>query len=293
MSRLSLTGATGTDAPHPNAKEILLEQFGQICFQFLDASAEVWPECPVLKQYKADFEAANANPQLAKPFVSKLHTAFQQQFKEYSTRLMQKDASIVQEQIPFLLDIDASGKFASVDEEVRKTCLEYGKQVAQAASINDVYSKCPSKMMDQVASLASTFVKDLEAGKMDIKSLNPMEISQRVMAQLSPKDIEEFGRQLTTDGGLEGVMSMMQSMMSNLPAGAAGGASPFGNIDPSMIMNMMSSMGAMGGGAAGGAAGGMPFDPSMLMNLLGNGGGSGGPDLSSMFNALQKQQKKR
>jgi len=252
----------------PSARDILLEQFGQLTYQFLDASCEVWPECNVLKGYKAEFDAANADSAQAQLFVASAHAAFQEQFKPYVGRLLQKDASVLDEPIPFLEHLHAKEKLASVDPTVLETCLDYAKQIAQSASINDVYSKCPSRMMDQVATLASSFVKDVEQGKLDLASLNPLELSQKVMSTLNPADIEEFGKHLTADGGMENIMAMMSGIM-----GQAGGlgSSPMGNL---------------------------PFDPSMLQSIMGSlpalaGGQSQAPDLSSIMNMMSMMQKKR
>jgi hypothetical protein len=251
----------------PSARDILLEQFGQITYQFLDASCEVWPECDVLKSFKAQFDAANANPEQAQQFVIYSHGLFQEQFKPYVARLLSKDESILEEPIPFLELVQAKSKLSSVDASVKDTCFEYAKQIAQSASINDVYSKCPTRMMDQVATLASSFVKDVEQGTLDLANLNPLELSQKVMSTLNPADIEEFGKHLTAEGGMENIMAMMSGIMSQ-----AGG--PMG------------------------AAGGLPFDPSMIQSLMGampalTGGASGAPDMSSIMNMMSMLGKKK
>ena len=275
------TALATTGGMMPAARDILLEQFGQACYQFLDASCEVWPECSVLKLYKAEFDAANANPVIAKTFVESLHGKFQEQFKAYITQLIQKDASVVTQPVPFLLEVKAASKYASADSSVQDTCLEYAKQIAQAASINDVYSKCPSRMMDQVAKLATSFVKDIEAGRMDISTLNPLEISQKVMSSLNPSDIEEFGKQLSAQGGMEGVMSMMQNVMGSMPGGMGGLGNMMsslgaGGFDPSALAGMMSSLGGSGGGADGGLASMMGgLDLASMMKMM-NGGANAG-----------------
>lgn len=240
----------GADADLPSAKDILLEQFGQSVYQFLDASVEVWPTCTILRAFKETFDNANKTPETAKVLVSNLHDMFQEQFKPYIQKMIAKDESYLSERVAFYDTIELATKLASVDASVKDTCLEYAKQIAQSASINDVYSKCPSRMMNQVASMANSFVKDVESGKLDLATLNPLEISQRVMSQFNPADIQEFGEQLTKDGGLEGIMSMMSGVMSqasNMQGGAAAGSLPF---DPSMLQGLMSSLpqGLLGGG---------------------------------------------
>ena len=248
-------------------KDILLEQFGQLCYQFLDASVEVWPTCPILSGYKVTFDDANKSSESAKAFVVYLHGLFLSNFKNHLGKLIAKDMSILDDNIPVLLTINAKSKLLAADSSVRDTCLEYAKQIAQSASINDVYSKCPSRMMDQVAGFANVFIEDVKNGKMNISELNPIEISKKVMEMVNPQDIEEFGKQLSQEGGLDGVMNMMQSML-----GSAGGgdASAFGGVDSGMLQGILSTVAnGMGGSGAGSAAGAGGVDIASIMKMFG------------------------
>lgn len=248
------------DAAIPQPHDLLLEQFGQSAYDFLDAAIGVWPDDSVLKSGHAAWTEANKEPATARAFTRAVHDAFQAQFKPYISRLLKQDASVLEEEIPFLTSVDAAAKYASLDAATRDTVWAYTRKVVQAASVNDVYEKCPRQVVDLVSSMASGIVADVQSGKFDPSQLNPAAITQQLMGALRPEDIQAWGQRLTADGGLDGLMTVMTTAMSGgLDLGGAG------SIDPAALQSIMGSLGAMTGGGGGGG-GAMP-DISTLMQF--------------------------
>lgn len=227
------------------ASDMLLERFGQLLYQFLDASSEVWPDDDVLKGWKSKFDEANSNPRKAKVHVQVLFAEFVRDMKPLYSRINAQDATVLEEPVALFVRLQAPQKYAGASAEVRETCWQYAKQIVQAASIGDVYSKCPEQMVKRVASLAETIVKDMEDGKgFDVSKLNPAEISRQMMEGMNPEDLEAWGKSLMTSGNLETIMGLMNGMMGG-GGGGSGGLGALGalagNLDPAMLQSMLSN----------------------------------------------------
>jgi hypothetical protein len=245
------------------AGDMLLERFGQIAYQFLDAAAEVWTEDELLKSYKAEFDAANETPSSAKKYTEQLQKKFIQEFRRYFSRIESKDETIFEEPIEFLVKLNAASKYAGASLDVRSTSWEYARQIVQAATMGDVYEKCPSKMVQRVASMADKIVKDMQSGNFDPTKLNPMELSQEMLKGIDPKSLEEWGSSLKSSGNIDHIMSMMTGMLGSGMPGMGGLGSLMQNpalkdmmgggdmaslLSNPALKDMMSSMGGMGGG---------------------------------------------
>lgn len=219
----------------PSAEEagqMLLERFGQITYQFLDASCEVWDD-KILHKMREDFDAANVSPSLAKTFTQNLQKEFVKEFHKLFTRIEARDETILLES-DFLMRIDAKAKYDAASEEVRGTCWEYAKQVVQSATMGDVYEKCPSQMVQKVASMADRIVKDMQGGSLDFSKLNPMELSKEMMEGIDPKALEEWGNSLKSSGNMEHITKMMLGML--------GKDSPLGQMMQDPALSSMASM---------------------------------------------------
>jgi len=221
------------------ASDLLLERFGQITYQFLEASCEVWPDDEVLKSWKAKYDDANSNPRKAKVFVQVLFAEFTRDFKGFFSRIQAQDATVLDEPIEALVQLGAASKFRAASDDVRSTCWEYAKQIVQAATVGDVYAHCPEKMVQRVASMADSIVKKMESGTFDLSQLNPAEISKQMMQDMKPEELEEWGRSLMSSGNMDSIMSMMGGLLGN----GGGLAALTGNagLDPEMLRTMMSN----------------------------------------------------
>jgi hypothetical protein len=220
------------------ASDLLLERFGQITYQFLEASCEVWPDDEVLKGWKAKYDEANANPRKAKVYVQVLFAEFTRDFKSVYSRIQSKDATLLEEPFEVFVKIRAAAKFRDAPEDVRSTCWDYANQIVQAATVGDVYANCPEKMVERVASMADSIVKQMESGTFDMSKLNPAEISRQMMQDMKPEELEEWGRNLMSSGNMDSIMSMMGGLLGSGGLGALTGNA--GALDPAMLRTLMS-----------------------------------------------------
>jgi len=229
----------------PSAKEagdMLLERFGQITYQFLDAACEVWKDDEHLKKYKVEFDKANETSSSAKKYTEQLQKSFIQEFRPFFARIESKDETLFEEPIEFLLKIGAASKYAGTTPDVRATSWEYARQIVQAATMGDVYEKCPSKMVQRVASMADKIVKDMQSGSFDPTKLNPMQLSQEMLKGIDPKSLEEWGTSLKSSGNMEHIMSMMTGML-----GGGGGGGDLGSLlqNPALKDMMKGDLGSL------------------------------------------------
>lgn len=234
------------------AGELLLERFGQLTYQFLDASTEVWNTCPILKEWKNKYDEANTDPRKAKIYVQVLFAEFTRDFKPYFSRLNAKDATVFEEPFAPFVKIQASEKFKSVPIDVQNTCWDYISQIVQSATIGDVYSKCPQDMLQRISTMADSIVNDIQNGSFDVTKLNPTEISKQMMQGMNPEELESWGKSLMDSGNIEGIVSMMSGLLggnNNLV-----GMPP---INPQMIQDILQNLNNGDGGS-------LPFDLSLF-----------------------------
>lgn len=240
----------------PSPAEGMLQQFLAMGLQFLEAAVEVWPSDAVLAQWKAAADSARASGDDAamRALALQAQADFHDTFKDDYERLKKKDdALILQSSSPLLQSLGMAAKWRAADAATQASVWEYAQQLGQFSSMYVLYSKCPGGLMGKVTSMASSLVSRLEAGEMDLASINPMQLSQQMLAGMDPSDLEAFGRELSSGGDIMGMMSMVQGMVGGMGADA-------GMPDLSALLS--------GGG---GGAGAMPA----LAGLLGGGQGLG------------------
>jgi hypothetical protein len=254
------------------AGDMLLERFGQLTYQFLDAATEVWKDDDDLQSLKKAFDVANESSTSAKLFTQALQKKFVKDFQPLFARIEAKDESVLDEPVVFLQRVQARAKFDGASAEVRATCWEYARQIVQSATMGHVYEKCPSRMVQRVASMADKIVKEMQSGSFDPSKLNPMELSQEMLKGIDPSALEEWGNSLKSSGNMEQIMSMMTSMLGekDSPLGSmmGGGLGAMLN-NPAMAMLNNPAMAEMMG--AGGL--GAMLNPA-LAGMMGGGFGS-------------------
>ena len=193
-------------------------------------------------------------------------------YQQFQTRILNKDETLFSDDGELFKLVNAKEKWSSASDQVKDTIWQYLKQIVQSASVSDVYSKCPPKIMDIVTSMASSIVGDVQNGTFDPSQIDPMAISQKLMGSLKEDDIKEWGNSLMTDGGMDGLLTMMSSAMG-------------GGVDLGAIASAAKNMG-------GGGSGFPNIDPAMLTAMLGNMGG-GVPDIASLLQNFQKNPKNK
>jgi len=179
---------------------------------------------------------------LGKSFASKqeeglkLAKAFHRAFVDHYSDIVAKKSDFFTLQNEVLISVNASTKFKSSPQDVQDTVWEYLRSLVQYAGMVDMYSKCPQAMLDSISGVAGGLIAKLQAGELDANNLNPLQLGQMMMQEMSAEDLEGFGNAIMEGGNMDSMMSIMQSTIGGLNAGGSGGGFPAG---------MMGGMGGM------------------------------------------------
>lgn len=196
----------------PNPKESTATLFFDICLEFATASHEVWPQDENIKTY-VDLLTQNKDKKVE--FGEYVATEFHREFQPLYSKVIHKDEQVLKH--PMLEKLKASAKFAGAPQSLKDTVWEYMKNMVQYGGMVDMYSKCPSRMLESISGIASGMIDKLQNGEMDISKLNPLKLGQMMMNDMKPEDLEMFGKTIMESGNIENMMSMMQSTIGSVP----------------------------------------------------------------------------
>jgi hypothetical protein len=241
---------------NPDPTQVLKNQCLGTMYEFLDASVEVWPDCPALKKYHAVFrEAKETNSDV---FTNAVYASIQVNEKLFE-RMQNKDLSVFQEPIEIFKELDIYTKLSEAPEEVQDTCWTYIAQIVQTANLSRVYGSAPPDMLQKVSAVAEKFMKKMEEGTFDPKELDPMALTQMMMEGVDKKEMEQWASTVMNPQSINSLMSVMQNVMGNM--GEDGKKVDFANL----AMSMAGSLG--GGGNPLAALGGM--NPEIIQQMMG------------------------
>jgi len=213
--------------------------FFEVSLEFANACADVWPKDEYLKASCEKLAVHNDKYEMKHTEGKKMALAFHAACAEHYPLIVKKDASFFSQNIPVLVEANAASKFASSPAEVRNTIWEYLRSLVQYAGMVDMYSKCPQAMLDTISGVAGGLIAKLQSGEMDAASLNPLQLGQMMMQEMSAADLEGFGEAIMQGGNMESMMSIMQSTMSSM--GGSGAAGMSGMPDLSMLSSLFGS----------------------------------------------------
>lgn len=240
---------------------VLKNQCVSTLYEFLDASAEVWPECPALKKYMEVFkEAQSTNSDL---FTAAVYAAISEQAPLFE-RLQSKDLSVFQEPLDIFSELNVYAKLKEAPEEVQETCWTYIQQIVQSASLSNVYGSAPTEMLSKVSAVADSFMKQMEEGTFDMKDLDPMKLTQMMMEGVDKKEMEKWATSVMNPQSINSLMGVMKNVMGNM--GAEGE-----DLDMASLASSMGAVGSIGGSTVGAnpmsALGVM--NPEMIQKMMG------------------------
>ena len=243
----------------PDPTHVLKNQCLGTLYEFLDASAEVWPDCQAIKKYHALFkEAKESNAEAFSTAVYAQILANEPLFE----RLHAKDVSVFQEPVELFQELDIYTKLSEAPQEVQDTCWSYISQVMQTANLSKVYGSAPPEMLLKVGAVAESFMKKMEDGTFDPKDLDPMALTQMMMEGVDKKEMEQWASTVMNPQSINSLMSVMQNVMGNM--GEGGDKVDFA----SLAMSMSAGMGA-GGGQPNPLAALSAMNPEMIQKMMG------------------------
>ena len=195
--------------PHESTGSV----FFDVCVEFTQACAEVWPKDELLA---AKAEKLKGITGFSEKVTEGLRLAklFHAEFNESYPLVVRKDPSFFAH--PKLSAFHASAKYDSSPADVRDTVWEYIKSLVQYAGMVDMYSKCPQAMLESISGIANGLITKLQSGELDASNLNPIQLGQMMMQQMSSSDLEGFGNAIINGGNMDSMMSIMQSTLANM-----------------------------------------------------------------------------
>lgn len=197
----------------PKTSTIQVFVFASI--NFAENLSEFYPDEPAFKKYVDESPDVEDSLDLVKG--RELALQFNKLFSKHTKLVLSKDESLFEEEE--LRPFDAKTKYDSATDEQKEYFWETFKNLVQYASMVDMYDTIPSGMMNSIGNLAGSLMGKFKAGEMDMNSLNPMEIGEMMMRDISNDEIEQFGRSLMESGNIENLMAMMQSTLGSTNMG--------------------------------------------------------------------------
>lgn len=199
--------------------EATVESFLDLMEQFMQAMSEVFPECAKVASYKM---ALTARLALCMSQESRLAvgreaiTSFHDNIHPFYARVMEKDDSLLGEDIDLMLAIGLPSKWSQdLHTDTKDAIWEYIQKLCEQSNIHSMYSKVPSGMMSSIEGMAHNIASRINQGEMSLADLNIQEVSQQVLSSLNAEDLQAFAENLRGSDMLENV-SNMYSMMSSM-----------------------------------------------------------------------------
>ena len=224
--------------------DALNNQLGTTVFEFLDAASEVWPDCSALKYRLAEAKLACQSSETSKQYSA----AFTQEVLLHADlfeRLLAKDLSVFEDSsIPLLKELDVYKKMTEAPSDVQDTCWQYIEKIVQSANLNAVYSTAPSEIMSKVSEVAETLVKQIESGTFDPSTINPAELTQKMMQGMDHAAMARWASTAMNPSSINSLMGVMKNVMgkNGVPFDMASLLQGGGEQDMDMLKNMMGDM---------------------------------------------------
>jgi hypothetical protein len=212
----------------------IVQVFFQYSQQFIEALGEVWPECPELKRYKLKFDMACVHtPQsLALDNKRKAVARYHATMSPHYVRCTQKDDKLMadrelQQTVDILNDLKFYEKWVpDLHAETKENVWEYIIHMNQYANLYSVYSKVPTGMLGKIETMATGIAGKMESGEMNMRDLNIQQLGHTVMQNLDKSDLDSFASSMMGNvQDVNGMYSMLGSMLSSMPTPPGGGSS--------------------------------------------------------------------
>jgi hypothetical protein len=226
-------------------REHILAEFDDLCRQFIDASVEVWPRCPVLTSWKDAFYAGvtEVPDTIAIEFreqyqrrkfvheviamwhaaLSEFYASIAEQSDEEILMAIDSDSEITQRIVAPLIAVDVKGKYTAAHASIKETVKLYLQQLCQYSNMYMLCVKFPDKTMQNIFSMAKTMESKLKRGEMSLSDFNLgslRDIGKSIVGGMNKSSVEKLTRDLTSGGGIENMIMMMGSMVNQMSGGA-------------------------------------------------------------------------
>jgi len=205
------------------------DAFHQMTQQFIESSMSAWPEDTLLPLALAAFKMIDAKQSLA---------LFQEHFGAFTDRLSRRDyeALVEASKNEHIAALDIAGKYSASNDATKEVVWTYICNLCRFSSMQKLYKHIPPTILGAVTDAAHGLKAQLDAGTVDVNSINPFELGQQVMAKFNPDELEKLMKGIM---GNPETMNMVMSQMSSALGGIDPSSLSSGNLDISALMKMM------------------------------------------------------
>ena len=212
------------DTPTNSMSDQSVGLFHQLVVQFLDALADVWEECPHIKQTKLEYTMACVQSPLADSAKIKLIAAYYASMQPFFQQCTAKDDSIFHDPAlaanTFLAKIKFTEKWTpDLHPDTKAHVWQYLAGLNQYANMYNLYIKVPPNMLQTIEGMATGIASKIESGDMDMKDLNIQNLGQEVAQNIDMSELNEFAASMMQNkNGMSQLYSMLGTMMAQMPS---------------------------------------------------------------------------
>jgi hypothetical protein len=200
--------------------ETTLLGFTDMVNQFLEALAEVWPECSGIKDYilKIDLAINNAIDAGAKrKAMESLIQRYHNSVKPIYGRCANRDPTVFTEcNIEFLQPIGLREKWLSesIDDDCRDCIWEYVLEMNRYSQLYEgLFRKIPTNTLNKIQSTAVGLANKIQNGEMTLADLDLNQLGKDVVDGLDQAEIEQFTSNIMQDP------AVLQNLCANMMGG--------------------------------------------------------------------------
>ena len=202
-----------------------VQMFCELAEQFLDALAEVWPECQRVKQTRLEYRLScvQAPEAMRVRAKSELITAYHQAMAPFYERCSNKDETVFNEEelhqaCQFLANVQFCEKWTDdLHAETKENVWAYVLGMNQYANMYSLYAKVPRQMLNTIENMATGIANNIEQGNMSMTDINVQALGQQVAENINMDDLNEFASSMMQDQGtMTQMYSMLGAMMSQV-----------------------------------------------------------------------------
>ena len=224
------------------------EHFLDMMDQFLGALAEVFAECMAIQGYKTLFTfriTQNSRAGERQKHGTELVIKWHQQMSPYYAMVRNRDERIIlADDLEILQAVRIAEKWTpDLHPETKNAIWEYLTKLNELAHMHNMYQTVPTNMLGSIEGLAANLAAKVESGEMALSDLNFATLSQQVMQNIKPEDLQQFAEQIQANGGAEAQLQNMGQMYTSMTAMLTGGAGDvMGNGNGNGLLQMMGGL---------------------------------------------------
>lgn len=205
------------------AAESINTAFFGLALQFLEASAAAWPEDTLLPIAVSEFKKVDP---------ARAIELFETHFGRYVEGLARKEETVLFQAAnePSVAALAIHAKFTGANDSTKDTMWSYITQLCRFSSTKAFYTAIPAPVLAVVNETAQDVKAKIDAGQLDLSSLNPMELGQQVMSKFDPAQMQTMMNQILGN----------PKTMNRILAGVSGSdLSGGGGLDLGSIMKLL------------------------------------------------------